>query len=87
MFTTCLALSACSLPGENIDRIESNADRTIAKSGGAMASFSDTASLRGGGAQVSNGVFVAPLKERSNASALLPSRVQTVFSCLGARKV
>lgn len=77
MFTTCLALSACSLPGENIDRMEGEADRTIARAGGAMTSFNDTASLRGGGAQVSNGVFVAPLKERSNASALLPSRVQT----------
>ncbi len=77
LLTTCLAISACSLPAENVDQIEANADRTLARAGSGMNAFGNSPSVRGGGAQVSDGVFVAPMKERSNASALLPARVQT----------
>ncbi|MFG6573609.1 hypothetical protein ACGYLO_18595 [Sulfitobacter sp. 1A13353] len=77
MLTACLAVSACSMEGSSFDQVDANTDRGLARADGAMDSFTNSPSVRGGGAQVSDGVFVAPLKERSNASALLPAHVQT----------
>jgi hypothetical protein len=76
LLATCLSIAACDTPGASVDA-RNSADRSEGRIDGAFKRFSNASAQRGGGAQVSNGVFVAPVKERSNQSALLPSRVQT----------
>lgn len=71
-----LFVSACDSTNQGIDRMGSASDRLDARAEASFDAFRNADAQRGGGAQVTDGVFVAPIKERNNASALLPSRVQ-----------
>ncbi|MEP3670772.1 MAG: hypothetical protein ABJN42_29085 [Roseibium sp.] len=68
-----MLVSAC---GELDPGIRSDVNSNSARVGAALTQFGDRPSLRAGGAQLSEGVFVAATAERSNAAALLPSRLQ-----------
>ena len=72
-----LGVNACEEPGAKLDASAAKSADINARATEAIANTGNRASRRGGGAQVSDGVFVAPIKEQSNASALLPSKVQT----------
>lgn len=74
--TSLIAVGACGQIAA-VDDIRGKTDAEIARSDAAFAAFGRSPSLRPGGAQINNGVFVAPIKERNNSSALLPANLQT----------
>lgn len=68
-----ILLASCSdLPGRSGRSIDANSDRVNA----GLSRLGDRSSVRAGGAQFSDGVFVGATPERDNASALLPSSLQ-----------
>jgi type II secretory pathway component GspD/PulD (secretin) len=51
-------------------------DMTTVRTESAMSTFEERQSRRAGGAQITDGVFVAPVAERANSAALLPAHVE-----------
>lgn len=77
MVTSCLSLGGCSMmPGYEAEVMQEQSNMVSDRAFGAMEAYRSRPSLRAGGAQVSDGVYVAPQRERNNASALLPSKLE-----------
>lgn len=69
-----ILLASCSdLPGRSGRSVDANSDRVSA----GLSRLGDRSAVRAGGAQFSDGVFVGATPERDNASALLPSTLQS----------
>jgi hypothetical protein len=68
-----ILLTACG----DIQRMEAGTDARLGRADTALERLHARSGVRAGGAQVSDGVFVAPTPERANASARLPARLQT----------
>jgi len=72
-----LSITACSISSADIDEVGARGDADYDRAQDALASYRNSDTVRAGGAQITDGVFVASVKERTNSSALLPAHVQT----------
>lgn len=69
--------SACQVPETPMTQeARDSIDKTSMRSQSALEAFAERQSRRAGGAQITDGLFVAPVAERANAAALLPAHVE-----------
>jgi hypothetical protein len=68
-----LFVAACSTTGTSVSEVGNRGQEDFERAGAVLANARGQQGLRGGGAQVNVGVFVASVKERNNSSALLPT--------------
>ena len=80
MKTTCILLFGLGLAvagcGETFSGVQDAVNTDIDRSNAALERFGQRENQRAGGAQVSDGIFVAARPQRDNSAALLPDRMQ-----------
>ena len=71
-----LTIAACAPAPDEVLRMSDVSDQAYAHAEASLNSARNVETVRPGGAQVSDGVFVAPVTEKDTASSLLPTELQ-----------